>query len=50
MKCLLLLVIFLILFPHLKAGTFDEIDAKTECDKWFHEGGSYLMWVEGGNK
>ena len=50
MKPSLLLVIFLILFPHLKAGTFDEIDAKTECDKWFHEGGSYLMWVEGGNK
>ena len=44
MKRSLLLVIFLILFPHLKAGTFDEIEAKRECDKWVQEGGSYLMW------
>ena len=44
MKSSLLLVIFLILFPHLKAGTFDEIEAKKECDKWVHEGGTYLIW------
>ena len=44
MKRSLLLVIFLILLPNLKAGTFDEIEAKKECDKWVHEGGTYLMW------
>ena len=44
MKCSLLLSIFLILFPPLNADTFDEIGAKRECDKWVHEGGTYLMW------
>ena len=44
MKRSLLLVIFLILFPPLNADTFDEIEAKRECDKWIHEGGTYLMW------
>ena len=44
MKRTLLLVISLILFPPLNADTFDEIEAKKECDKWVHEGGNYLMW------
>ena len=44
MKLTLLLVIFLILFPPLNADTFDEIEAKKECDKWVHEGGTYLTW------
>ncbi len=54
MKRSLLLAIFLILFLPLNADTFDEIEAKRECDKWFHKGGTYLMWkkdwkkVEGG--
>ena len=26
------------------ADTFDEIEAKKECDKWVHEGGTYLTW------
>ena len=34
----------MILFLPLKADTFDEIEAKRECDKWVHEGGTYLMW------
>ena len=44
MKRTLLLVISLILFPPLNADTFDEIEAKKECDKWVHEGGTYLTW------
>ena len=44
MKRLLLLLIVLILLPVLNANTFDEIEAKRECDKWVHEGGSYLIW------
>ena len=44
MKRSLLLVISLILFPPLNADTFDEIEAKKECDKWVHEGGTFLMW------
>ena len=44
MKRLLLHSIFLILLIPLKADTFDEIEAKRECDKWVHEGGRYLMW------
>ena len=44
MKCRLLVAIFLILFPPLNADTFDEIEAKRECDKWVHEGGTYLIW------
>ena len=44
MKRLLLLLIFLIPFPPLNADTFDEIEAKQECDKWVHEGGTYLIW------
>ncbi len=56
MKCKLLVAIFLILFPPLNANTFDEIEAKRVCDKWIHEGGTYLMWkkdwkqVDGGMK
>ena len=54
MKCTLLLAIFFIFFPPLNADTYDEIEAKRECDKWIREGRSYLMWkkdwkqVEGG--
>ncbi len=44
MKRSLLLAIFLSLFLPLNADTFDEIEAKRECDKWVHEGGTYLMW------
>ncbi len=44
MKTSLLLAIFLILLPPLNADTFDEMEAKRECDKWVHEGGNYLMW------
>ena len=44
MKRTFLLVISLILFPPLNADTFDEIEAKKECDKWVHEGGTYLTW------
>ena len=44
MKRSLLLIIFLILFPPLNADTFDEIEAKRECDKWVLEGGTYLLW------
>ena len=44
MKYLLLLAIFLILSPPLKADTFDEIEAKGECDQWVHKGGTYLIW------
>ena len=44
MKRTLLLAISLILFPPLNADTFDEIEAKQECDKWVHKGGTYLIW------
>jgi len=44
MKSSVFLSIFLILFPPLNADTFDEIEAKRECEKWVHEGGTYLMW------
>ena len=44
MKCSLLLAIFLSFFLPLSADTFGEIEAKIECDKWVHEGGTYLMW------
>ena len=44
MKRSLVLAIFLILFLPLYADTFDEIEAKRECDKWVYEGGTYLMW------
>ena len=50
MKRSLLLAIFLILFLPLNADSFYEIDAKRECDKWVHEGGTYLMWKKTGNK
>ena len=36
-------------FPSLIADTFDEIEAKTQCDKWVDEGGTYLMWKKAGN-
>ena len=44
MKSALCLAIFFSLFLPLNADTFDEIDAKRECDRWVHEGGTYLMW------
>ncbi|WP_269606047.1 hypothetical protein [Prochlorococcus marinus] len=44
MKRPLYLVIFLILSLPLNSNTFDEIEAKRECDKWVHEAGTYLMW------
>ena len=44
MKRSLLLAIFLILFLPINADTFDEIEAKRECDKWVQQGGTYLMW------
>ena len=44
MKRSLLFAIFLSLFLPLDADTFDEIKAKRECEKWVHEGGTYLMW------
>jgi hypothetical protein len=44
MKRSLLLAIFLILSFPLNADTFDELEAKRECDKWVHEGGTYLIW------
>ena len=44
MKRSLLLAICLILFLPLNADTFDEIEAKRECDKRVQEGGTYLMW------
>ena len=47
MKRSLFVAICLILFPSLVADTFDEIEAKTQCDKWVDEGGTYLMWVKG---
>ncbi len=42
-----LLAIFLILIPPLDANTFDEIEAKKVCNKWVHEGGTYLVWEKG---
>ena len=50
MKSTILLAICLILFPPLTASTFDEIEAKSECDRWVHEGGTYLMWKKGWKK
>ena len=47
MKRSLFVAICLILFPSLIAVTFDEIEAKTQCDKWVDEGGTYLMWEKG---
>ena len=44
MKRSLFVAICLILFPTLIADAFDEIEAKTRCDKWVDEGGTYLMW------
>ena len=44
MKRSLLLSIFLSFFLPLNADIFDEIEAKRECNKWVHEGGTYLMW------
>ena len=44
MKRSLLLAIFLSLFLPLNADNFDKIEAKSECDKWVHEGGTYLIW------
>ncbi|WP_038655228.1 hypothetical protein [Prochlorococcus sp. MIT 0801] len=44
MKRSLLLVIVLILFSPLNADTFDKIEARKECNKWVHEGGTYLIW------
>jgi len=47
MKRSLFVAICLILFPSLIADAFDEIEAKTQCDKWVNEGGTYLMWEKG---
>ena len=47
MKRSLFVAIWLIFFPSLIADTFDEIEAKTQCDKWVEEGGTYLMWEKG---
>ena len=47
MKRSLFVAIYLILFPSLIADTFDEIEAKTQCDKWVNEGGTYLIWEKG---
>ena len=47
MKRSLFVAICLILFPSLIADAFDQIEAKTKCDKWFEEGGTYLMWKKG---
>ena len=44
MKRSLFVAICLILFPSLIADAFDEIEAKTQCDKWVNEGGTYLIW------
>ena len=44
MKRSLFVAICLILFPSLIPDTFDEIEAKTQSDKWVHEGGTYLKW------
>ena len=44
MKRSLFVAICLILFPSLIADTFDEIEAKKQCDKWVNEGGTYLIW------
>ena len=44
MKHSLFLAIFLSFFLPLNADTFDEIEAKKECDKWVHEGVTYLTW------
>ena len=44
MKSSLFLSIFLILLPPLNADTFDEIEAKRECDELVNEGGTYLIW------
>ena len=49
MKRSLFVAICLILFPSLIADTFDEIEAKTQCDMWVDEGGTYLMWEKDGN-
>ncbi|WP_413684421.1 hypothetical protein [Prochlorococcus sp. MIT 1011] len=49
MKRSLFVAICLFLFPSLIADAFDEIDAKTQCDKWVNEGGSYLIWEMAGN-
>ena len=46
MKRSIILAILLFLFLPLNADTFDEIEAKKECDKWVHEGGTYLMWTK----
>ena len=43
MKGLLLLAILFVLFPSMIANTFDEIEAKRECNKWVNEGGTYLI-------
>ena len=34
-------------FHSLIAVAFDEIEAKTQFDKWVDEGGTYLMWEKG---
>ena len=53
MKHSLLLALFFILYPSLNADTFDEIEAKRECEKWVHKGGIYLMrkkdWRQAGD-
>ena len=46
MKCLLFITLYLVLISPKTANTFDEIEAKKECDKWVHGGGSYLMWAK----
>ncbi|WP_269610634.1 hypothetical protein [Prochlorococcus marinus] len=46
MKRSLFFAIFFCLFFSLNADAFDEIEAKRECDKWVHEGGTYLMWIK----
>ena len=46
MKRSLFLAIFLILLPPMNADTFDGIESKRDCDKWVHEGGTYLLRIK----
>ena len=50
MKRSLLLAIFFILCVPLNADTFDEIEAKSEFDKWVHEGEFTSFGKKTGNK
>ena len=47
MKCLLFLALYLVFITPITSETFDYIEAKEECDKWLHEGGSFLMRIKG---